>query len=436
MRALKEEWIPSLSPEDAEALIYEWRALWGRPDQLIPAGDWWDTWLILSGRGWGKTRTGVETVREWSRTIPRIALVGRTAADVRDVIVEGESGVLACCPRWDRPLYEPSKRRLTWPNGALATCYSADEPDLLRGPQHGAALLDEMASWAHLEEAYSNLTFGLRLGDHPRKVITTTPRPLALLKRLIKDPRCKVTRGSTYDNAANLAASALAEFKAKYEGTRLGRQELGGEVLDDVPGALWLRTQIDALRVAAVPAGVRLVRIVVAIDPAVTSGEDADETGIVVAGKGDDGHYYVLADRTCRLSPDGWARRAVIAHDEFEADRIVAEVNNGGDMVELTIRTVSSKVRYVAVRASRGKRIRAEPIAALYEQGKVHHVGSFDALEDQQCSFLPEGNDKSPDRVDALVWALTDLSDGTGLGLLDFAREGLARIAAEKAQKG
>jgi phage terminase large subunit-like protein len=411
--------LAQLTPRQAEELVHDWR-VWARPAQLLPEGDW-DTWLILSGRGWGKTRTGAEAGRWWAKMpiVPRIALVGRTAADVRDVIVEGESGILAIAPKWERPLYEPSKRRLTWPNGAIATTYSADEPDLLRGPQHHFALCDELASWRYLEETWSNLIFGLRLGANPRKVITTTPRPLAILKRLLKDPRCRVTRGSTYDNAANLASTALAEFRAKYEGTRLGRQELGGEVLDDVPGALWQRDAIDALRVREAPA---LSRVVVAIDPAVTSGEDADETGIVVAARGEDGAFYVLADRTCRMSPDGWARRAVIALDEFAADRIVAEVNNGGEMVEHTLRTVRSSAPYKAVHASRGKRVRAEPIAALYEQGKVHHVGALPELEDQMCSFLPEGNEKSPDRVDALVWALTELSDGAGLGILEFYR--------------
>src|SRR6266851_562086 len=269
--------LATLQPQEAEALLYEWRRLWARPNQVLPAGDW-DTWLILSGRGWGKTRTGAEVVREWAREPGlRLALVGRTSADVRDVIVEGGSGVLACSPRWERPEYEPSKRRLVWPNGTLATTYSADEPDLLRGPQHHHALCDELATWKYLDEAWSNLTFGLRVGQHPRKVITTTPRPLPLIRRLLKDSRCIVTRGSTYDNAANLAASALAEFRSKYEGTRIGRQELMGEVLEDVPGALWERAVIDKLRVRMAP---ELARVVVAIDPAVTSGEDSDETGI------------------------------------------------------------------------------------------------------------------------------------------------------------
>ena len=412
--------LASLSPLEQLELVHEWRRLWARPEQRVPGGDW-DTWLILSGRGWGKTRTGAEAVREFAR-VPgtRIALVGRTSADVRDVIVEGESGLRAIMPPRERPLYEPSKRRLTWPNGSQATCYSADEPDLLRGPQHHKALCDELASWRYLDETWSNLVFGLRLGTNPQKVITTTPRPLVLIKRLLSDPRCVVTRGSTYDNAANLAPSAIAEFRAKYEGTRIGRQELNGEVLDDVPGALWQREAIDKLRIREAPA---LARVVVAIDPAVTSGEDADETGIVVAARGDDGEFYVLADRTCRMSPDGWARRAVIALDEFSADRIVAETNNGGEMVELTVRTVRASAPYRAVHASRGKRVRAEPIAALYEQGKVHHVGALPELEDQMCSFLPEGNERSPDRVDALVWALTELSDGAGLGILEFYKQ-------------
>jgi phage terminase large subunit-like protein len=399
--------------------VHHW-PLWARPEQLLPQGDW-DTWLILSGRGWGKTRTGAEAVREWARNPGwRIALVGRTAADVRDVIVEGESGILACCPTWERPLYEPSKRRLTWPNGAQATTYSADEPDLLRGPQHHAALCDELATWAYLDEAWSNLVLGLRLGAQPRKVITTTPRPLALIRQLLADTRCQVTRGSTFDNAQNLAASALREFRAKYEGTRLGRQELNGEVLDDVPGALWARPQLDGSRVHVAP---ELARIVVAIDPAVTASAESDETGIVVAGKGVDGALYVLADRSCRLSPDGWARRAIVALDEFAADRIVAEVNNGGDLVENVLRTVRPEAPYRAVRASRGKRVRAEPIAALYEQGRVHHVGLHAQLEDQMCSFLPEGNERSPDRVDALVWALTDLTESMpGSGIFEWMR--------------
>ncbi len=405
----------ALTPEQRLVLRYTWAA-WARPTQLAPPGDW-SVWLLLSGRGAGKTRTGAEWAREQveKHGRRRLALVARTSADTRDVLVEGESGVLAVCPPWNAPLYEPSKRRLTWPNGAIATVYSADEPDLLRGPQHDAAWCDELASWQYPEETWDNIMFGLRLGERPRVVVTTTPKPIRLVRKLIADPGTHVTRESTFANAVNLAASQVAKLRERYEGTRIGRQELHGEVLDDVPGALWNRDVIDSARVKAAP---ELRRVVVAIDPAVTSSEDSDETGIVVAGVSVERQGYVVADRSCRLSPDGWARRAVAAYREFKADRIVAEVNNGGDLVERVIRTVDAHVPYRAVHASRGKRVRAEPVAALYEQGKVHHVSGFSELEDQMCTFLPEGNDGSPDRVDALVWALSDLMLGGGIATL------------------
>lgn len=337
--------------------------------------------------------------------VGRIALVGQTAADVRDTMIEGESGIMAISPPWFEPKYEPSKRRLTWPNGARATAYSADEPRQLRGPQHELAWADELASWT-TAEAWDQLMFGLRLGDDPRAVVTTTPRPTSVIKDLVKDPTTHVTRGSTYDNLANLAPAFIDKIISKYEGTRLGRQELYAEILDDIPGALWTRAMLETARADELP---ELVRVVVAIDPAVTSGESSDETGIIVAGKDPHGQYHVLADRSCRMSPDGWAQRAITALDEFQADRIVAEVNNGGDLVEATIRTVRGDVPYRKVHASRGKRVRAEPIAALYEQGKVRHHGNLDLLEDQMVTFLPEGGEGSPDRVDALVWALTEL---------------------------
>lgn len=386
--------------------VYDWPRL-ARPSQLPPDGDW-RVWLVMAGRGFGKTRTGVEWVRAQveSGACGRLALVAPTAADARDVIVEGQSGILAISPNSNRPVYEPSKRRLTWPNGALATLYSAEEPDRLRGPQHDGAYCDELAAWSR-PEAWDMLLMGLRLGANPRAVVTTTPRPVRIVRDLLTDPTVAVTRGSTYENAANLAPAFMAQIIAKYEGTRLGRQELQGDLLDDVPGALWTRANLDATRVAKAP---DLRRVVVAIDPAVTSGESADETGIVVAGAGVDDQFYVLADLTCRLSPDGWARRAVKAYHDYEANRIVGEVNNGGDMVALTIKTVDPSVPFKAVHASRGKRVRAEPIAALYEQGRVHHVGSFPDLEDQQCQFAPDVFDGSPDRVDALVWALAELT--------------------------
>lgn len=340
----------------------------------------------------------------------RVALIAPTAADARDVMVEGESGILAVSPPWNRPKYEPSKRRLTWPNGAIATLYSADEPERLRGPQHDLAWPDELGAWRYAQ-AWDMLMFGLRLGKHPRAVVTTTPRPTRLIRDLLASPSTHVTRGSTYDNAPNLAPAFLEQIVRKYEGTRLGRQELYAEVLDDVPGALWTRALLEAARAHAPHPEYQ--RVVVAIDPAVTSGPDSDETGIIVAALATDGMLDVLADRTCRMSPDGWARRAITALDEFQADRVVAEVNNGGDLVEATLRTVRPSVPYRKVHASRGKRIRAEPIAALYEQGRVRHHGDLEQLEDQMLTFLPEGSDSSPDRVDALVWALTELVDTT-----------------------
>lgn len=399
------ELLSSLSESEAEALFYDWPE-WARPNQLPPAGAW-RTWLLMAGRGFGKTRCGAEWVRGRAEVSPtaRIALVAPTAADARDVMVEGESGILACCPPDNRPLYEPSKRRLTWPSGAMATTYSADEPDRLRGPQHTDAWADEIAAWKY-PESWDMLMFGLRLGTDPRAVVTTTPKPVRVVRDLLAAGTTEATRGSTYENRDNLAPAFLEQIVAKYEGTRLGRQELAGELLDDIPGALWTRAMVDASLVADAP---EMVRVVVAIDPAVTSGEDSDETGIIVAGRGVDGRAYVLDDLTCRLSPDGWANRAVGAYDTHAADRIVAEVNNGGDLVERVVRTVSPRVSYKKVHASRGKRVRAEPIAALYEQDKVSHVGGFPELEDQMCAFVPEGMDGSPDRVDALVWALTEL---------------------------
>jgi phage terminase large subunit-like protein len=421
-----------MSGEELQALAFDWEGTWSRPEQVPPDDGAWRVFLYLAGRGAGKTRAAAEWCRRVAREHPgsRIAIVARTSADVRDVCIEGDSGILAVCPPGERPLYEPSKRRITWRNGSQATAYSADEPDLLRGPQHHFAWADELATWQRVEETWSNLQLGLRLGAHPRVMVTTTPRPLPLLRSLLTSPTTIVRRGSTWDNAANLAPSALAEYRARYEGTRLGRQELLGELLDDVPGALWTRVVLDESRVKEAP---DLVRVVVAIDPAVTSGEDADSTGIVVAGKGEAGSYYVLADRTCHLSPDGWARRAVAAFDEWKADRLVAEANNGGDLVANVIRTVRETVPVTLVHATRGKRVRAEPIAALYEQGRVHHVGGFPELEDQMCTFAPDTVIGSPDRVDALVWALTELSAPMpGQGLLDYMRAEVARSKARR----
>jgi len=384
-----------------------------RPEQVAPAGDW-TTWLYMAGRGAGKTRAGSEWVHEQiDAGCRRIALVGATAADVRDVMVEGESGILATARPGMRPVYEPSRRRLTWPNGAIATTYSAEEPERLRGPQHDAAWADELGAWRY-SETWDMLMFGLRLGQRPQALVTTTPRPTALVRAILANPSSVLTRGTTYDNRDNLAPSFFDAIITRYEGTRLGRQELMGELIDDVPGALWTMRQLDDLRVQQAP---DMARVIVAVDPAATSGPESDETGIVVVGIGVDGHGYVLDDRSCRMSPDGWARRAAQAYHEFEADRLVVEDNQGGEMVEFTLGTVDGTVPVKRIRAARGKRLRAEPVAALYEQGRVHHVGGLPQLEDQMGSFTGDGGEHD-DRVDALVHALTEVMlDTPGPGI-------------------
>lgn len=435
-------WLAQLSDAEALALRFEW-SFWARQAQREPAGAWF-IWLVKPGRGWGKTRCGAETVRAWveSGRYGRIALVNDTAADVRDVMVEGPDGLLAVSPPWNRPTYEPSKRRVTWPSGAQAICYAAEAPGLLRGPQHDAAWCDELAKWKNLQRkdesgdtAWSNLLMGLRMGETPRCVITTTPRPIAIITGLVKDPQTVVTHGRLLDNIGNLAPEFVRQMRKRYEGTRLGRQELEGAILEDTPGALWTREQIDKLRRDKVP--VDLTRIVVAIDPAATATEESDETGLIVAGLGTDGNGYVLADKSSTYSPAAWGETAVQLFDERQADRIVGEVNNGGDMVGHTVQTAAQSlhakgrrgsryVAYVPVRASRGKLTRAEPIAALYEQGRVHHVGSFPDLEDQMATWMP--GMPSPDRMDALVWALTDLmlNQAEGLTVFDTSAQSLS----------
>jgi phage terminase large subunit-like protein len=393
----------------ADALSNSWRVQ-ARPEQCEPSGDWWSTWLILAGRGWGKTRTGTEWVHSHAvaGTASRIAIVAPTAADCRDVLIEGPSGFLAIASNSTRPTWEPSKRRLTWPNGAEATAFSAEEPERLRGPQTDLAYCDELATWPH-PETLDMLNLGLRVGIRPRKLITTTPKPSKLLKAIIADPTTVITRGKTADNAKNLSPMFMDGIMRKYAGTRLGRQEIDGELLLDVPNALWQLDWLDRDRVEKAP---ELERVVVAIDPAVTSGEDADETGIIVAGVTGD-HAYVLEDASGRYQPHEWAQRAIGLYRKHKADRIVAEVNNGGEMVASTIRMIDPNVSFKAVHASRGKVIRAEPCSALYEQSRVHHVGTFARLEDQLCSFTSDFNrgaaGYSPDRLDALVWALSEL---------------------------
>ena len=398
--------LAEFTARERAALASAW-PVWARPEQLQPAGAW-RTWLILAGRGWGKSRTGAEWVRAQVKAglAGRIALVARTASDVRDVIVEGESGILAISPKDERPTWEPSRRRLTWPNGAQATTYSADEPDQLRGPQHDGAWCDELAAWRY-PETWDQLRFGLRLGAHPRVVVTTTPRPTKIIRDLIASPDTVVTRGRTRDNVANLAPGVVAELERRYAGSRLGRQELDGEVLDDSAGALWRWTWIDAARVAKAP---DLRRIVVAVDPATTSGEESDETGIVVAGIGYDGRGYILADESGRYRPEEWARKVASAYHAHKADAVIAESNQGGEMVGAVLRAYGSAGLPVrTVHAKRGKATRAEPVAVLYEQGRVSHVGSLARLEDQLTTWDPGASGASPDRLDALVYAVTDL---------------------------
>lgn len=425
--------LASWSDADFDALEFDW-SYWGRQNQFAPTDRPWSVWLILAGRGFGKTRSGAEWVRSLmcgptpltAGSVRHIALVAETAADARDVMVgdgkgpEEASGILQVHPKEFRPIYNSSLRRLTWPNGGIASIYNATEPEQLRGPQHGAAWCDELAKWRYAEETWDQLEFGLRLGD-PKVCITTTPKPIKLLKDILSDPATVVSRGSTYENQNNLAQKFIDRVVRKYEGTRLGRQELSAEILEDVEGALWSRSMIEALRVRPVKVPV-LKRVVVAIDPAVSVGEDSNETGIVCVGAGVDEHFYVLDDDSGTYTPTQWAKKAIGLFDGREADLIVAEVNNGGDMVENTIRVVDKRVPFKAVHASRGKVMRAEPISALYEKKLVHHVGAFPELEDQMCAFTPgfdrKSSKESPDRLDALVWALTELSSGRSYGML------------------
>jgi predicted phage terminase large subunit-like protein len=403
----------------ADALQSDW-AVHARREQLPPSGDDWSIWLLLSGRGFGKTRAGSEWVKSLivSGRARRVALVGATASDIRDIAIEGESGLLSVCSDWDRPNYEPSKRRVTFKNGAICTAYSAEECDRLRGPQHDFAWVDELASFANAQAVWDQLMFGLRLGKRPQVCVTTTPRPIRLLKELIARADVRVVKGKTSDNSANLPPAFLAEIVKRYEGTRLGRQELDGDILDDVPGALWSRDMIEACRIPK-GAGPAVRRIVVAIDPAISVSETSDATGIVVVGLGDDGHGYLLEDLSGKFSPTEWARRAVAAYKRHEADRIVAEANQGGAMVETTLRAVDRSIPVRLVHASRGKITRAEPVSALYEQNRIHHLGTYPELEDELCSFEP-GSTDSPDRLDALVWGITDLMLGGFVEMRSF----------------
>lgn len=407
--AEREEFWASLSEQEQAALLYDW-AFWQRPDQAYPPGDWL-VWLLLGGRGAGKTRTLTETVRLWARDFGRIGLVGATSADVRDVIIEGESGLMAIHPDDQRPTYEPSKRRVTWPNGAQAAVYSADEPDRLRGPQHEKVAMDELAAWRYPQETWDNIMLGLRLGTKPQAVVATTPRPIPIIKALVKASTTYLTRESTYVNLDNLAPAFREQVLMKYEGTTLGRQELYAEIIEDTEGALWRRATIEAHRTHSPPA---LVRIVVGCDP--PGSATGAECGIVAAGMDEQypPHFYILDDRSLHGSPDTWGSEVVSCYRSRNADRIIGERNFGGDMVAKTIRTVDPDVSYRDTVSSRGKRLRAEPVAALAEQGRLHHVGTFGALEDEMCSWEDLPGQPSPNRLDAMVFAVTELVEGSG----------------------
>jgi predicted phage terminase large subunit-like protein len=425
-------WLASAGPEEVEEFLgglsqnalmsLPWLfEFWALPHQLPPEGDW-KSWVIMGGRGAGKTRAGSEWVRSLvegtTAAAPgkchRVALVGETFDQVREMMVFGESGILACSPPDRRPVWEAGRRRLVWANGATATVYSAHEPEALRGPQFDAAWVDELAKWKKAEDVWDMLQFALRLGEHPQQVVTTTPRNVGVLKRILGNASTVVTHAPTDANRAYLAESFLAEVESRYGGTRLGRQELDGVLLDDVEGALWTTAMLEGARVAAAP---KLDRIVVAVDPSVTGGRASDECGIVVAGivmQGEpkDWRAYVLEDASVRGGPTDWARAAIAAMDRHGAEKLVAEVNQGGDLVESVVRQIDPLVPFKALRASRGKGLRAEPVAALYEQGRVMHLkGALGTLEDQMCQMTVRGFEGrgSPDRLDALVWAVHEL---------------------------
>ena len=412
--------LASLDPETLAFILSDWQ-LWARDDQLPPAttaaGEDWRVWLILGGRGAGKTRSGAEWVRAKALGIPplgetparRIALVGETLGDVRRVMIEGVSGLLAIHREDERPALEVSKSQLVWPNGAVAQMFSAEDPDSLRGPQFDAAWCDELAKWRRPEETWDMLQFGLRLGASPAVAVTTTPRPLPLLKTIMSDPATVITRAATTANAAHQAPDYIAEMARRNAGTPQGRQELLGEIVDEQSGSLWRRDWIERHRVKDCP---ELYSIVVAVDPPVTATATSDACGIVVAGLAADGRAYIAADRSLQgREPTVWARAAVRAYREFMADRVVAEVNQGGDLVIAVLRQIDEAVAVRTVRATRGKWLRAEPVAALYAEGRIAHVGVHATLEEQMLAFGADGlaRGRSPDRVDALVWALTDL---------------------------
>lgn len=443
-----------LNDEEADLVLHDWRHLWARPTQVLPEDEIlytkeaqvvWVTWLILAGRGWGKTKTGAEAVIEWAKEgkLRRIALVAQDAADARDVMVEGDSGIMESSPHNFMPHYEPSKRRLTWPNGVKAYTFSAEDPESLRGPQFHAAWCDELCKWPYLQDTWDNLQFGLRLGDQPRQIITTTPRPLKILKQIILRDDTVITKGSTHENLTNLAGPFRKAVVDRYAGTRLGRQELNAEILDDIPGAMFQRSNLDEQRASRKEGEdaitynakkVDIAEIVVAVDPPAKSEESSAEAGIIGVAKGRDGRGYLLADHSQTGSPDEWGTAAVLLFDELQANYMIYEANQGGDMVAHVLNSCAKALKakglrdsdflpLKAVHASRGKATRAEPVSALYEQKKISHVGFHPLLEDQMCEFTADfDKDKagySPDRLDAMVWGvsalLVNMIDNEGL---------------------
>lgn len=413
--------LAELSDEQAMQILYDWN-IWARPNQRLPDklpdGRDWFVWALISGRGFGKTRTGAETIKAWvggPKDPPiLIALVAESAADARDVMVEGESGILAVSPPWNKPHYQPSKRRLRWPNGSVAIHFSGDKPDQLRGPQFHKAWVDELAKFQYAQEVWDMLELGLRLGDKPQALVSTTPRPIQVIRDLLNDPLTVLTRGSSYENISNLAPAYIGRVISKYEGTRLGRQELHAEVLNDMPGSLWTLSLIEENRIKSGHAPTQMDRTVVAIDPATSSTEESDETGIIVGAKeGKTG--YVVRDESGIYTPNGWATMAIRLYKEHGASRIVAEKNQGGDMVKTVIHNIDPNVPVKLVHASKSRQARAEPISQLMEQGRIKHIGQFARLEDQMVITTPEGylGSGSPDRMDAMVWCMTDLMLGS-----------------------
>ena len=413
--AIRKE-LTALSESEIESRLL--RLKWinmARPKQLTPHGEW-SIWLILAGRGWGKTLTGAQDMVWFGLSNPesRIAIIAPTFADGRDTCVEGESGLLSILNEETIANYNRSLGEVVLHNGSRFKTFSADSPERLRGPQHHRAWCDELGSWKYTE-TWDQLMFGLRLGQNPKVVITTTPKPIPIIKELAKRKDVLVTSGSTFENEKNLADAAVIALRERYAGTRLGRQELFAEILEDVEGSLWSR---DMLQNAMLKYNEKLPdfkRVVVAVDPAVTANKDSNETGIVICAIDHKGQYYVLNDISGVYTPDTWAKKTVEAYESYKADKVIAEVNNGGDLVQKVVKTVDPNVNYKAVRATRGKFVRAEPIAALYEQKRVKHVNRFSLLEDQLCTYNPEISSISPDRLDALVWGLTELSARSGI---------------------